>query len=85
MNGIWSKRVRVEEKKKTLFLFFRLSSVDTKYHIWKMGVVFTDNVRLYKTRYGWMVKWVVRRLHRLILNSSALIFLFISIFSHSSI
>lgn len=22
----------------------RLSSVDTKYHVWKMGVVFTDNV-----------------------------------------
>lgn len=22
----------------------RLSSIDTKYHVWKMGVVFTDNV-----------------------------------------
>lgn len=22
----------------------RLSSIDTKYHIWKMGVVLTDNV-----------------------------------------
>lgn len=24
--------------------FLRLSSIDTKYHVWKMGVVFTDNV-----------------------------------------
>lgn len=28
------------------FSFFRLSSIDTKYHVWKMGVVFTDNVSL---------------------------------------
>lgn len=25
-------------------LFGRLSSIDTKYHIWKLGVVLTDNV-----------------------------------------
>lgn len=24
---------------------YRLSSIDMKYHIWKLGVVFTDNVR----------------------------------------
>lgn len=24
----------------------RLSSIDTKYHTWKLGVVLTDNVRL---------------------------------------
>lgn len=29
------------------FLFpFRLSSIDMKYHIWKLGVVFTDNVSI---------------------------------------
>lgn len=29
-----------------IFFFFygRLSSIDMKYHIWKLGVVFTDNV-----------------------------------------
>lgn len=32
-------------------LFDRLSSIDTKYHIWKMGVVFTDNVSLQRTLY----------------------------------
>lgn len=26
------------------FLIHRLSSIDTKYHIWKLGVVLTDNV-----------------------------------------
>lgn len=26
----------------------RLSSIDTKYHIWKMGVVLTDNVSFLK-------------------------------------
>ena len=30
---------------KLLFLF-RLSSIDMKYHIWKLGVVFTDNVSI---------------------------------------
>lgn len=29
------------------YLFpFRLSSIDMKYHIWKLGVVFTDNVSM---------------------------------------
>lgn len=28
------------------FVFPRLSSIDTKYHIWKLGVVFTDNVSM---------------------------------------
>lgn len=29
-----------------LFVMNRLSSIDTKYHTWKLGVVLTDNVRL---------------------------------------
>lgn len=28
------------------FVMNRLSSIDTKYHTWKLGVVLTDNVRL---------------------------------------
>lgn len=31
----------------------RLSSIDTKYHIWKMGVVFTDNVS--SLSFAWLV------------------------------
>lgn len=47
------------------FSFPRLSSIDTKYHVWKLGVVFTDNVS-FSTVWDdsllcfvvlWMVKW----------------------------
>ncbi|KAF7251810.1 Ryanodine receptor 3 [Varanus komodoensis] len=35
-------------------LFHRLSSIDAKYHIWKLGVVFTDNSFLYLAWYTTM-------------------------------
>uniref|UniRef100_A0A8C9YJ76 Ryanodine receptor 3 n=1 Tax=Sander lucioperca TaxID=283035 RepID=A0A8C9YJ76_SANLU len=36
------------------FFFARLSSIDTKYHVWKLGVVFTDNSFLYLVWYTTM-------------------------------
>ena len=38
------QHVLVCKIKMCAFLIHRLSSIDTKYYIWKMGVVLTDNV-----------------------------------------
>lgn len=46
-----------------LFVPFRLSSIDMKYHIWKLGVVFTDNVSV-KSGKTDSALWVVIRCHR---------------------
>lgn len=35
----------------------RLSSIDTKYHVWKLGVVFTDNVSWNTPGVGDLAPW----------------------------
>lgn len=64
-------RGHIEKKSYQPFcIFSRLSSIDTKYHIWKMGVVFTDNVSLNTI---WLL-WI-GRLDGWILINSFLFFL----------